>query len=257
MKDTENGKITSSKGEFYFENFLLAPESSFSTVNKERVFIIMEVPDTLINEEDKVLIQGLLIGTIFIVPLLLLLAWRLSDYQVEQARLLEKLSFDASHDALTGLFNRKAIVDYLKKQLAQSRRSNLNIAVAFIDVNDLKYTNDQLGHDAGDELIKGVSAVINKTVRDSDFAARFGGDEFLIVLSDCTAENANILLQRIQSRYSSLGVIKAGKKWSLSFGCTEFLGSEDSAENMIERADNAMYKHKAYQKLAEKSGDVI
>lgn len=248
MQGNKSGKVITADGEYYFSSFNLSPSPSFAIVNSERVFLVMHVPETIINDELLLLIKGLTLGFLFIAPVFLILGWILANSQVEQAWLVQKLSFEARHDALTGLYNRKAIVDYLNKNIGISRRRNSSLSVGFIDVNDLKMMNDRYGHDAGDELIKGVAAVINISIRESDFAARIGGDEFLIVFIDCDEDSANIIMQRIQSIYCSLGLIKTGKKWSMSFGCTELLSKEDTVETMIERADSAMYKQKTYLK---------
>lgn len=248
MQGHDNGLVETANGEYYFSSFKLTPISSLFMVNAERVFLVMHVPKIIINVEKQMLVKGLLIGFLLLVPILFFLGWSLAKSQIEQARLFQKLKFDAMHDALTGLYNRKAIIDFLDKYISIHLRRNSPLAVGFIDVNDLKIMNDQYGHDAGDELIQGVASAIKISIRKSDFAARLGGDEFLIVFVDCDKDAAQYILRRIQARFASLGRIKTNKDWSLSFGCTELLGSEDSSDKMIERADNAMYEQKVWQK---------
>ncbi|WP_028862799.1 sensor domain-containing diguanylate cyclase [Psychromonas aquimarina] len=249
MQEKTKGLVSNENGEYYFTQFYLSPSASFNVVNSERVFLIMHVPEHILHDEHALLMKGIAIGSLLVFPMLSLLGWILAGSQVERVWLFKKLNFEAHHDALTGLYNRKAIVDYLEKNISISRRRNFPLAVGFIDVNDLKKTNDQLGHDAGDALIKGVASVITQTIRESDFAARLGGDEFLIVFVDCNAGNASSIMERMQSKCSSLGLKQAGKEWSISHGAAELLDAQDNAEKIIERADGAMYIHKAQQKF--------
>ncbi|MCW8995932.1 MAG: diguanylate cyclase [Psychromonas sp.] len=248
MAGKNKGVVRTGSGEFYFISFCLTPNSSFAMVNAERVYLVMHVPRRVIDKEHWLPLKGLIIGFILIAPLLVLLTRGLAHGQVEQAWLLQKLKFEARHDALTGLYNRKAIVDYLEKQIMLSRRRNASLSVGFIDVNDLKKMNDQYGHEAGDELIKGSAEAIKMSIRESDFAARLGGDEFLIIFVDSDKDAGKSILLRIQAQFAELGQIKIGKKWSMSFGCSALLNEQDDAEKMIERADLAMYKQKTWMK---------
>jgi len=252
MLGNEKGLVVTDDGEYYFTSFYLSPQESLDVVNRECVYIVMYVPNRVIHKEQLLLSKGLIVGFFLIAPMLVLLGWGLAKFQVEQAWLFEKLNFEARHDALTGLYNRKAIIDYLNRSAALNRRRNSFLAVGFIDINDLKKMNDQHGHEAGDELIKGLTSVINISIRETDYAARLGGDEFLIVFIDCNQAGAQRILMRIQKIFSSLGTIKTGKKWTMSFGCTEMLRDNDSVDEMIERADSAMYKQKTQYKKTEK-----
>ena len=252
MVESDNGKVITDDGEYYFSSFSLSPYSSFDVVNEEHVFLIMHVPDFIIDNEHSQFTKVSMISFILTALLFTFLSWALACYQVEQKRLLNKLKFEAGHDALTGLSNRREIFNYLNKNISASLRRNTSLSLAYIDVNDLKKTNDRCGHDSGDQLIKGVATVINQTIRKSDYAARLGGDEFLIILADCDKDNATVILERIQTRYAELGKIKAKRKWSLSYGCTELLNETDTAKKMIDRADKAMYKQKVSQKQLSK-----
>ncbi|QYJ87948.1 sensor domain-containing diguanylate cyclase [Shewanella mesophila] len=248
MRQTDKAKVTTEAGEYYFSHFQLSPNSTFKVVNGESVFLVMFVPHAKIEAAQKTLNIGTVLAFILIAPMFIFLAYKLASSQVEQNRLFKQLNFEARHDALTGLFNRQAIVDYLEKCICSSQRRDADLAVSFVDVNDLKKTNDQYGHEAGDELIQGMATVINMSIRECDYAARIGGDEFLIVFVDCDEKNANIVMQRIQSAYGVLGISKTDRKWNMSFGCTQRLYESDDVDSMIERADRAMYEHKAAQK---------
>lgn len=248
MHGNAKGHVITDDGEYYFSSFYFSQQESFAAANRERAYIVMYVPNRVINKEQLLLNKGLIIGFFLIAPMFVLLGAGLAKFQVEQAWLFEKLNFEARHDELTGLYNRKAIIDYLSRSVALHRRRNSSLSVGFIDINDLKKMNDQQGHEAGDELIKGITSVINIFIRKTDYAARIGGDEFLIVFIDCNQTEARLILKRIQNIFTSLGVIKTGKKWTMSFGCTEMLSDDDTVEKMIERADIAMYQQKTQYK---------
>ena len=248
MQQAARGKVTTEGGEYYFSRFELSPNEMFSLVNKESIYLLMFVPDSKIQASLKNLNMSALLGFVLVSPMFIFLAYKLASSQVEQQRLFEQLTFDARHDALTGLYNRSAILEYLGKNISQSRRQKAQLAVSFIDVNDLKKTNDLYGHEAGDDLLKGLAEVINLSIRNGDFAARIGGDEFLIVFVNCDGKCANDIMERIQASYGEMGLSKTGKDWSLSFGCTQLQHETDDVDSIIERADSLMYEHKTGQK---------
>ena len=247
LKNEKNSKTTTKDGEYYFTSFHLSPALSFNSANIETVHLVLHVPKKVIKKELEMLIKGMILGFILIAPMLSFLAYKLAYSQVEQDWLFKKLNFDANHDSLTGLYNRQAIVTYLDKSISLSHRKNLPLSVCFMDINDLKKINDIYGHEEGDNLIKGLAIAINNSIRNSDFAARLGGDEFLIVFVDCDIQSANLTMQRIQDYYGALGR-RVDKKWSMSFGCAELQDNSDDVDKLIERADNAMYKHKKKMK---------
>ena len=247
IQTLQDKKVTNKSGEYYVHHFYLSPSKLFNVVNAEGIFLVIHVPNDVISAELKSLIYVLMLIFLFIAPVLCFLAYKLAHSQVEQDWLFEKLHFDANHDALTGLYNRQAIVNSLEKHISLSQRRKSSLSVAFIDVNDLKKMNDVYGHEAGDALIRGLAVAINSSIRNSDFAARLGGDEFLIVCVDCDQTSAEQTMQRIQDNYGASGR-QVGQKWSMSFGCTELQSKSDDVDSMIDRADSAMYKHKKKMK---------
>lgn len=248
----KSGDTISSKGEFYFKTFKLAPTAPFQNVQGEELTLIMHVPYSVIHQGTVVLLQGLVIAFLILAPVLGLLGWKLGHYQVGQAWLFQQLEFEARHDSLTGLFNRKAIMEFLQQNLLLTRRREAPLSVGFIDVNDLKLMNDQHGHEMGDELIRGVAQAINEVIRGSDAAARIGGDEFLIVFIDCDSQGAQSIMARIERMFTSMGLLHTGLPWSMSYGCATLEGELDTLEKLIERADNQMYQHKQQLKQARK-----
>ena len=123
--------------------------------------------------------------------------------QISQERKLRKqLSYQASHDALTGLINRFEFENHLNDALESVHRENVTHALLYIDLDQFKVVNDTCGHVAGDELLRQLSTVLKQRVRDSDVLVRLGGDEFGVLLGKCTAGNAlkvaNGLLNTVQ-----------------------------------------------------------
>jgi len=163
-------------------------------------------------------------------------AWRLQSRLVEQA----------TSDALTGLSNRGAIIEYLDDELQRIADTDVVIAVVFIDLNDFKRVNDVLGHGVGDGLIQQIGESLKSVVRANDVAARHGGDEFLIVLSDLrdiamAMRLARRLLDAATGRFYVDGhTIES----SASCGVSVDVGGHLTAERLIAQADLAMYEQK-------------
>ncbi|MFP5204224.1 MAG: GGDEF domain-containing protein, partial [Acidobacteriota bacterium] len=102
----------------------------------------------------------------------------------------QELEFKAAHDSLTGLLNRGAILDALKLEVARGRRANRCIAILLGDLDHFKEVNDVHGHPVGDEVLSEVARRLQRAVRDYDQVGRYGGEEFLVILSDCGPEDA-------------------------------------------------------------------
>jgi diguanylate cyclase (GGDEF)-like protein len=154
----------------------------------------------------------------------------------ERERLLDELRATALSDPLTGLPNRRAWDERLEHELAVARRSGSSLSVAAIDLDKLKEANDALGHEHGDRLIEQCARVCAGVLRQTDFIARIGGDEFLVVLPACPAAEAAQLSQRM--------VAAGHPSHSFSIGVATWDGTEETYE-LVHRADIAMYAAKA------------
>lgn len=154
----------------------------------------------------------------------------------ERERLLEELRATALSDPLTGLPNRRAWYERFDHELAVSRRSGSDVSVAAIDLDKLKEANDALGHEHGDRLIQRCAKLCTDVLRETDFIARIGGDEFLVLLHDCPAADAAQIAHRM------LAAAEPGH--SFSIGVATWDGAEEGYA-LVHRADTAMYAAKA------------
>jgi len=149
--------------------------------------------------------------------------------------LVAKLRQQAGTDVLTGLANRRHWEQALERELSRAWRQHLPVGVAVIDLDDFKALNDRAGHQAGDRLLKEVSAAWGHVIRDEDLLARPGGDEFGLVFPNCGQDEALQILDRIRKRTPEL---------PFSAGLAVWDGSE-RAGSLMERADIALYRAKS------------
>ncbi len=154
----------------------------------------------------------------------------------------------ARTDPLTGLANIRAFRARLADEVKRARRYRTSLACVMVDLDNLKPINDQLGHVAGDAAIEAVAEVIRRELRETDFAARYGGDEFVILLPHTSAGEASVLAERIQVRLRDAGPEVDGRAVPLtaSFGIAALDESpdDDPAGTLVRRADAALYAAK-------------
>jgi len=149
-------------------------------------------------------------------------------------------------DPLTGVFNRRHLMETMKNEARRSRRSKKPFAVLMVDVDGFKKFNDKHGHVGGDKALKAVAEVLQAGTREVDYVARYGGEEFLVVLPDTDVEGAVRAAERIREKLAERTVV-AGKrsvKLTVSIGVAEFPTDGESTEALIVSADAALYKAK-------------
>jgi diguanylate cyclase (GGDEF)-like protein/PAS domain S-box-containing protein len=159
-------------------------------------------------------------------------------------QLEHELEHRALHDDLTGLANRALLNDRLEHLLAATERTGRQVGVAFLDVDGFKYVNDALGHEAGDRLLVELGRRLGRAVRPEDTVARFGGDEFVILCSDVTIANMEVLAERVGAAMSQrFAVDGESVSMHLSIGIT--VGTPTStAQSLLSEADAAMFRAK-------------
>jgi diguanylate cyclase (GGDEF)-like protein len=160
-------------------------------------------------------------------------------------RLIEALQRQADTDELTGLPNRALLLRYLDSELLDAAGGKKPPTVVFVDIDRFKDVNDSMGHHAGDEVLRAVAARLRSHVRAEDLVARFGGDEFVLVLGGGCENDLAALLDRITSVPSEPQSLGAHRLYvTLSAGVAAFRPGSD-AETMLRHADAAMYRAKA------------
>lgn len=189
-------------------------------------------------------VRSINIGTLFLIifgVIIILYAYALMD-RVDRIR--RQLEADRTNDALTGLLNRRALFEVADKLFRQIERTEKPLAVLFADVNKFKSINDTWGHSAGDQVLATIARVIAGTTRKSDITARYGGDEFVLILPESNSEKAAVLAQRLQENL---------RKWaktehielSMSIGVGEAPRHGSDLRSVLENVDKAMYRSKA------------
>jgi diguanylate cyclase (GGDEF)-like protein len=167
------------------------------------------------------------------------------QYAIERARSDLLLSHRALHDPLTGLPNRLLFLDRAAYALAQSERNESVTAVFFLDLDGFKSVNDRLGHSAGDALLTGVASRLLAWVRPGDVVSRFGGDEFTALVREVAGPDVAVRIAERLAEAVCEPLSVEGEEVSLTPSIGIALGNAgDKPEELIERADRAMYSAK-------------
>jgi len=166
---------------------------------------------------------------------------------VEVAQLHDTLKREATHDALTRLNNRRLFVDRIHQEIARADAAQESFSVVFLDVNDLKRINDTYGHLAGDALLREVANALTDAVRGADVVARYGGDEFVVLLPATPGPAASVVAQRITDGIARHRFM-AGRELlhipGVSLGVATFPQDGRTADELLSAADVTLYKQK-------------
>lgn len=153
---------------------------------------------------------------------------------------IRRLSQLASKDSLTELYNSRSFRDFLRRELLIAKRSHAVITIVYIDIDDFKEVNDNLGHKEGDRVLKVIGKILMTTARETDIAARLGGDEFCLALIGCELTEARTISKRIIQKF-----VSEFPKYSLSVGLAELREQADmDVDGVVHLADQKMYEAK-------------
>jgi diguanylate cyclase (GGDEF)-like protein len=167
---------------------------------------------------------------------------------LENARLHGMVERQALVDGLTGLANRRAAADALHAEAARAERLETPLSVVLADLDGFKEVNDAHGHAVGDEVLRVFADVLRETLRESDLAGRWGGEEFLLLLPGADEEGAAQLADRVRVVLAARSIPSVpGLRVTASFGVAEYAG-ETNTEQLVEAADSALYKAKGVGK---------
>ncbi len=170
----------------------------------------------------------------------------LADLSLRARRERDMAHHLADHDALTGVLNRRALVKRLHDAAALARLQHQPLALIFLDMDHFKSVNDRFGHQTGDACLRAVAETIGDELRPSDSLGRYGGEEFVAMLPGTTQENAMAVAERIRHSIEVLQVHARGNtlQTTVSMGVASLLGTADSVDDLIARADDALYRAK-------------
>jgi len=165
---------------------------------------------------------------------------------IDNARLYERALHLAFTDNLTGLYNRRYLLDQLEREFARAARNESSVSLVMIDLDGLKAINDWFGHNEGDVVLKKVGKVLKQNTRASDVAARCGGDEFVLLAPDTDSKSAYIIAERVRSQVERCRPKIASQELTItiSIGIAAYPGHASCVTELLKRADEAMYNAK-------------
>lgn len=253
--DTKSGNFTSQRFDI-MEIFKELGIDAYTSSEKSGFYILSFISAARIHEIKVEALKELafipLTAFITVVIVSMILAFVMN--QERRYRIL--LKYEAERDALTGLYNRREGLAILENMLHISKRQNHPLIIAYIDIDNLKEVNDTYGHNEGDSLIKKVAELIQLYHRESDVLTRVGGDEFILILPDCSQTDASLVFKRIEDSITAYnGKNERAYDIHLSYGLAHYDGGDIKLESLIQEADEAMYYVK--EKKREKRNDDV
>jgi diguanylate cyclase (GGDEF)-like protein len=160
-------------------------------------------------------------------------------------RTLAKAERQAATDALTGMANARAVQDTLKRMVAQAQRTGQPLTAVMVDLDHFKALNDVFGHERGNEALAAVGQVLTAGVRASDFAGRYGGEEFIMLLPDTPRDGGAVLAEKVRRTIAALALPEIDRPITASFGVATLPDDAVDASTLVRAADRALYRAKA------------
>jgi diguanylate cyclase (GGDEF)-like protein len=176
------------------------------------------------------------------------IANRIIDLERRLRESLDRVQKMATHDSLTDLYNRRALYDIAENELARARRENKPVSLVMMDIDHFKNVNDEYGHNIGDQALRRVAHIIVEKIRTYDTAARWGGEEFLLVLPGTDMKEASQIAERVRQGIENAKIpLQGGKHLDLqaSFGVSTSLPNDLlTFDLLVHQADEALYDAK-------------
>lgn len=194
-----------------------------------------------------IMILVVLLGSTFLTTRVQATRQQLRRRKHELAEALEHIRELATHDELTGLLNRRHMVELMRLEQRRTARSGHSLVLVQLDLDHFKAINDNHGHAAGDRALQAFAGSVKASVRDSDVLSRWGGEEFVLMLCNTQPADASALLERVRCTVSALRLAHPGAEpihLTVSIGLAQHVVGE-SIEQTLERADRALYAAKA------------
>ncbi|HEX8948151.1 MAG TPA: GGDEF domain-containing protein, partial [Dissulfurispiraceae bacterium] len=169
-------------------------------------------------------------------------------FSLANLKLHETLYMQSSHDSLTGLFNRRHMEETLEREMHRMGRKGRPLGIIMLDLDHFKQFNDTFGHQAGDTLLRELGSFLQRYIREEDFACRYGGEEFVIILPETSPDITMQRAEKLRSDVRHLYVTHKGQELgpvTLSLGVAGFPLHGLTAETVLRAADSALYRAKA------------
>jgi diguanylate cyclase (GGDEF)-like protein len=164
---------------------------------------------------------------------------------------ISDLELETFTDPLTGIYNRRFMEQRLVEEISKARRYGFQLSVLLFDIDHFKQVNDEHGHQAGDQVLIEISALVNEQLRDSDILSRYGGEEFLIITPNTGPTEAALLAERLRARIEARGFLQGHEgiqqpelQVTVSIGLASFGDNSDNEEILIGNADRNLYQAK-------------
>lgn len=188
---------------------------------------------------------------LFFGALFVLLVSVLSLQNALDIKRIYKLEMESITDPIMGIGNRRYLERKLSEEFAKARRYELPLSVLMIDIDRFKEINDTFGHDAGDVVLKNLGRLIRKFIRESDYAARYGGEEIVLITPLTDGPHAAFIAERLRKKIEEAEIVPADPKngiaamrITVSIGVAAYSAETESADDMVKHADMAMYRAK-------------
>lgn len=168
-------------------------------------------------------------------------------YAIERKALLERIEYEATHDVLTGLFNRQKVMSDLENARLRAVRYGERLSICICDIDNFKRINDTYGHLAGDAVLRACGEAIQKELRTTDFVGRYGGDEFLVAFVHTNAGDSRNAVDRIRRRLDGVSIPAPNGTsftFTVTFGLADVRGKEMPLTELMASADEALYHGK-------------
>jgi len=218
LRSITHESFENNKAEQYFKNILKHLESLNKQLNRD-VGIVVASIDYLSN------IKNIM-----------------DEPKIIEEEKSEFIAETSTKDELTGLYLRDVFDVFLNKLIEENRRNNEDLSLLMIDIDDFKKVNDTYGHQKGDEVLSKVGNILNDTVREMDFAARYGGEELCIIMPNTNEKNASLIANRIRENISKVNFDEFSI--TVSIGVSQLNEHITSSKDLISYADKALYKAK-------------
>jgi len=155
---------------------------------------------------------------------------------------VKKAEHNAAFDVLTSTYNRRMFEEIFKKEMSRAKRYTHPLSIILLDIDEFKFFNDEYGHKTGDEILCAIVDILRKNLRESDSLARWGGDEFIIILPNMSVQDTKEKAERIRCSIAETKFVHS-LKMTCSFGVTSYI-EDESSDDIFVRADNALYRAK-------------